>query len=92
MFEVNGKVYAQKLGTAIGTKFAPAYANLVMASLEEMMIEGLEVRPWVRYRFNGDVVFIWTHGEEELVRFMEYTNRCHQTTKYTLEHSKNRVI
>ena len=28
-FEVNGRVYKQKLGTAIGTKFAPAYANLL---------------------------------------------------------------
>ena len=28
-FEFNGKIYSQKQGTAIGTKFAPAYANLL---------------------------------------------------------------
>ena len=26
-FEFNDRIYRQKLGTAIGTKFAPAYAN-----------------------------------------------------------------
>ena len=28
--EFNDKIYRQKLGTAIGNKFAPAYANLFM--------------------------------------------------------------
>ena len=33
VFEFNGKVYKQVLGTAIGTTFAPVYANLFMVSL-----------------------------------------------------------
>ena len=33
-FELGKDMYHQKLGTAIGTKFAPAYANLFMAGLE----------------------------------------------------------
>ena len=47
VFEFDGKVYRQKLGTAIGTKFAPAYANMFMASLEERMLECSEVRLWM---------------------------------------------
>ena len=43
VFEFNGKVYKQKLGTAIGTKFAPAYANLFMSNLEEDMLNSCEV-------------------------------------------------
>ena len=39
VFEFDGKVYRQKLGTAIGSKFNPAYANLFMASLEEWILE-----------------------------------------------------
>ena len=44
MFEFNGKVYKQKLGTAIGTKFAPRYANFWQFRLQSFMLEGLHVR------------------------------------------------
>ena len=37
-FEFSEKVYKQKLGTAIGTKFAPAFANIFMAELENKML------------------------------------------------------
>ena len=37
-FEFNGEIYRQKLGTAIGTKFAPAYDNLFMRRLEERLL------------------------------------------------------
>lgn len=33
VFEFNGKVYKQKLGTAIGTKFATAFANLFVSNI-----------------------------------------------------------
>ena len=39
-FEFDGKVYRQKLGTVIGTKFAPAFANLFMADLEKRLLDG----------------------------------------------------
>ena len=38
-FELSSKIYHQKLGTAIGTKFAPPYANLFMAGLEKRIFE-----------------------------------------------------
>ena len=38
-FELSSKIYHQKLGTAIGTKFAPPYANLFMAGLENRIFE-----------------------------------------------------
>ena len=37
-FEFNAEFYAQKHGTAMGTKMAPAYANLSW--------EGLKNKPW----------------------------------------------
>ena len=59
-FEFDGRVYKQKLGTAVGTKFAPAYVNLFMSRLEEELLSKCEVRPWVWYRYIDDVFFIWT--------------------------------
>ena len=40
VFEFGGRIFRQKLGTAIGTKFAPAYANLFMADLEKRLLDG----------------------------------------------------
>ena len=71
MFEFDGKVYKQKLGTVIGTKFAPAYANLFISSLEEDMPSSCAVKTWIWYRYIDDVFFIWTHGEEQLSSFIE---------------------
>ena len=91
VFEFNGKVYKQKLGTAIGKKFAPAYANLFMSSLEEDVLNSCEVKPWIWYRYIDDVFFIWTHGEEKLYSFVEYTNSYYQAIKFTTEKSGESV-
>jgi len=36
-FQFGDQKYHQKTGTAVGTKFAPPYANLFMASLERLI-------------------------------------------------------
>ena len=91
VFEFDSKVYKQKLGTAMGTKFAPAYANLFMSSLEEDMLNSCAVKPWIWYRYIDDVFVIWTHGEEQLFSFIEYINSYHQTIKFTTEKSRDSV-
>ena len=37
VFEFDDKHYLQKQGTAMGTKMAPAYANMFMGSLEQKL-------------------------------------------------------
>ena len=49
-FEFGQDVYQQILGTAIGTKFAPPYANIFMASLEEEIFNNPKFKP-----------FLWLH-------------------------------
>ena len=39
MFEFNSKVYRQKLGTAIGTKFAPPYTCIYMDEVKQKVLE-----------------------------------------------------
>ncbi|CAB4036908.1 Hypothetical predicted protein, partial [Paramuricea clavata] len=60
-FKFSEKVYKQKLGTAIGTKFAPAFANIFMAELENKMLAGYHLSPSVWFRFLDDIFFIWLH-------------------------------
>ena len=74
-------MYRQKLGTAIGTKFAPAFANLFMADLENKLLDGCVDKPLVWLRYNDDVFFIWTHGQRKLDSFLEYINRFHENIK-----------
>ena len=73
-FEFNDSFYRQKLGTAIGTKFAPVYANLFMTRLEERLLDASADKPLVWMRFIDDVFFIWTHGEEKLKSFINLLN------------------
>ena len=74
-FEFDGKVYKQKLGTAIGIKFAPSFANIFMSQLEVKMIER-DLGPWFWWRYLDDI-FIWLHGKERLFEFFEYVNNYH---------------
>ena len=62
-FEFDGQIYLQKQGTAIGTKFAHAYANIFMFVLEKGMLGICEFKPgpWVWWRFLYDVFFTWLH-------------------------------
>ena len=46
-FEFNDRIYRQKLVTAIGTKFAPAYAKLFMGGWEERLLEASADKPLV---------------------------------------------
>ena len=44
---MNEEYYVQKHGTAMGTKMAPAYANLFMGKLEEQALNGARIKPIV---------------------------------------------
>ena len=84
-------MYRQKLGTAIGTKFDSAYANLFMSNLEEDMTSSFEVRPWICYRYIDDIFFIWTHCKKKLSSFVDRMNSYHQKIKFTTEISKDSI-
>ena len=66
-FEFNSKTYHQKLGTVIGTKFAPPYACIFMGKLEKQLLSLPDFDVWLWRRFIDDVIFVWTSGEEKLL-------------------------
>ena len=90
-FQFNNKIYRQKLGTEIGTKFAPAYDNLFMSGLEERLLEALADKPLVRMRFINDIFFIWTHGEETLKLFINFLKSSHDNIKFTSEYCRETI-
>jgi hypothetical protein len=73
-FEFDEKIFRQKLGTAIGTKFAPGFANILMGHLEEKFLETCELKPWVWWRFLDDIfVMIFFASFEFFYENIKYT-------------------
>ena len=91
VFEHNGKIYRQKQGTAMGTKFAPPYAITFMGEFEENALANFELKPFVWWRYIDDIFMVWQHGEEELLKFIEYLNSIHPTLKFTYSYSAESV-
>ena len=73
--EFDYKIYHQILGTAIGIRFAPSFTNVFISKLEERMLCEYQLDPLVRWRFLDDVYFIWLHGKEALLEFLNFVNR-----------------
>ncbi len=86
-FQFNDENYLQVGGTAMGTKVAPSLANVFMGDFEEKYIYSYEKQPIFYKRFLDDLILIWTHGRDELNKFLEHLNNCHETIKFTMEAS-----
>ena len=82
-FSFDDKWYLQIQGTAMGTKMAPSYANLFMASLESRFLKNQPLTPLVWWRFIDDIFSIWTHGRPALDCFLHELNSFHQTISFT---------
>lgn len=91
VFEFNSRMFRQTRGTAMGTKVAPAYANLFLDSIETEFLAKQPVKPLVWRRFIDDIFIVWPSTEESLIAFLERLNDSHTTIKYTWTISKEKV-
>ena len=87
-FEFDNNYYIQLHGTAMGTRMAPAYANLFMGDLERELLAQSPLKPFIWWRYTDDIFMVWTHGEEKLNEFMAHINSSHNTIKFTHEFSE----
>ena len=69
----------------MGTKLAPSFANLFMGHFEDKFVYSYPLQPLIWKRFIDDIFFVWTYGQDELDKFVNYLNTCHDTIKFTLE-------
>ena len=91
VFEFNSECFLQTSGTAIGTKMAPAYANIVMSIFERNLLTGSCNKPLVWFRYIDDIFAIWTYGEDKFNDFMHYINSIHSSFQFTCNYSKECV-
>ncbi|XP_044129795.1 uncharacterized protein LOC122923137 [Bufo gargarizans] len=91
-FTFNNIFYLQTQGTAMGTKFAPSYANLFMGMFEDKI--GFLSHPNIKFyrRFIEDIIFIWKGDSAKLCKFIEELNSNDWNLTFTLEFSATSVI
>ena len=92
VFEFNEQFYLQLQGTAMGTKMAPAYANLFVGKLEQFLTNLAPSRIHTWKRFIGDIfIIIWTGTTAEFEQYMHTINQIHPTIKFTHEKSNTEL-
>ena len=91
-FVFNGINYIQKIGCAMDTICAPAYANNFMEKFEK-----LHIYPYLRNfstlycRFIDDIFFLWNGTECELMKFIHNLNQNHSTIKFEFTYSRTSI-
>ena len=93
-------MYTQVRETAMGTKFAPTYATLVLAYLEEKLYSKIEIKFGKEFavyikvnwkRFSDDCFVFWIKGEKSLKTFHSILNELHPYVTFTLEYSEEKL-
>eukprot|EP00061_Rhincodon_typus_P000432 g11682.t1 len=57
-FTFNNQFFIQTHGTAMGTRFAPQYANIFMHKFEQDFFAAQNLQPMRNFRY---IFFLWTH-------------------------------
>lgn len=73
-FVFDEKYYLQIKGTAMGKRFAPAYANIFMANWEEEVFRKCGKKPLHYLRYLDDIWGVWDGSQEEFQIFLSVLN------------------
>ncbi|XP_045897466.1 uncharacterized protein LOC123964654 [Micropterus dolomieu] len=80
-FEFDGQFFLQIKGTAMGKKFAPAYANIFMAEWETTALNSCPKKPLHYYRFLDDIWGVWPYSREDFDQFVNILNHHNPAIK-----------
>ena len=86
-FHFLDRTYLQISGTAMGKKFAPAYANIVAAHWEEEALSHCPLQPFFYKRYLDDIFIIWHHDLPSFHNFFQILNTSHPSMrlKHTIQ-------
>ena len=94
IFEFNKDLYIQLIGTAMGSRPAPSYANIFMANKIDQKISELATRinngenPLLFFkRFLDDIFLVYTGCLKKLHLFLSELNNIHPSIKFTMTHT-----
>ena len=75
----------------MGTKLAPAYANIFMGKLEQTILSSAPFKPSYYKRYIDDILILWPHPIEELNKFIDALNSYHPLIKFTFEQNFEKI-
>ena len=77
----NDQWFLQTSGSAMGKKYAPSFANILTANLEDEFLHKAKCKPLVMFRFIDVIFFIWNHLRDELTEFINLFNSHNKSIK-----------
>ena len=83
LFQLNGTLYEQVEGVAMGSPLGPLLANTFMCSIEEKLEEKSELPSFYK-RYVDDTLAIMPDLNEANI-FLDKLNSCHRNLKFTME-------
>ncbi len=84
-------MYRQIKGTAMGTKCAPAFANIFMNDFEEQHVYTHPIQPLVWFRFIDDIFAVFTCTREEVEQFIYDIDHSNPSIRFTSNISETSV-
>ena len=92
-FKFRDTFYLQIHGTAMGSPFAPNYANIFMDYIERRNLDSApdSKKAILWLRFIDDIFAIWTYDHYSLHQFFEYMSIIHPTIKFEMSQSRDRI-
>ena len=93
LFEFGPRLFRQVIGTAMGTRVAPTFANLFMEQFDKQLylisLNTFHDAVLVLKRFIDDLFMLWRGAEAEFLKFLETINSIHPTIKFTATYNFN---
>ena len=83
-FKFNNTFYHQKHGIAMGTPCACTVADLFICHFMIKAFKSCPFLPLIYKQYRDDGFGVWTHGPEELHKFVDTLNNLHPTIKFTM--------
>ena len=64
-------------------------ANFYIEKFEELAISSAPLKPKCWLRYVDDTFVVWSHGDEELGRFLGHLNAVHPRIQFMMEHESS---
>eukprot|EP00061_Rhincodon_typus_P007943 g30119.t1 len=91
VFTFDNQFFIQTHGTAMGTTFAPQYANIFMHKFKQNLFTVQNLQPMLYTRYINNIVFLWTHDKESLKQLHCDINKFYPTIRLTVDYSSESV-
>ena len=88
-FQWREKFYEQTNGAPMGSPLSPVMANLFMEEFEKKALAAATLKHGFWFRYVDDTLSSWSHGLDNLQKFLDHITSLHPSIKITFEVQKD---